>query len=83
MRNERSVNFGIGVPIGRNLHLSLLYGLKELIDFDSEFPIYAPLECAVADPVNGFPFGLKYEKIRIHFSEKWKEADRFPGSIRV
>lgn len=44
------------------LNLSLLYGLKQLIDFDSEFPAYAPLQCVAADPENGFPFSLKYER---------------------
>lgn len=44
------------------LNLSLLYGLKHLIDFDSEFPAYAPLQCVAAEPENGFPFSLKYER---------------------
>ena len=47
------------------LNLSLLYGLKQLIDFDSEFPAFSPLECVAADPMNGFPFGLKYERAEL------------------
>ncbi len=44
------------------LNLSLIYGLKQLIDFDSEFPAFAPLEWNPADPVEGFPFGLEYKR---------------------
>lgn len=47
------------------LDLSFLYGLKQLIDFDSEFPTFAPLECITADPEEGYPFGLKYERVQL------------------
>ena len=47
------------------LNLSFLYGLKQMINFDEEFPIFAPLQCNVADPVDGFPFGLKYDRVRL------------------
>lgn len=47
------------------LDLSFLYGLKQLIDFDEEFPAFSPLECITADPEGGYPFGLKYERVQL------------------
>jgi len=52
------------------LNLSFLYGLKQLIDFDSEFPAFAPLECVTTEPVNGYPFGLKYERSELVTASK-------------
>lgn len=52
------------------LNLSFLYGLKQLIDFDSEFPAFAHLEWSFADPVNGFPFGVKYERVELASAAK-------------
>lgn len=52
------------------LNLSFLYGLKQLIDFDSEFPVFSPLQCVAAEPVNGFPFGLKYERAELVAASK-------------
>ncbi|MBR3244188.1 MAG: hypothetical protein IKF90_16080 [Parasporobacterium sp.] len=45
------------------LNLSLMKGLRTLIDFDTDFPVYMPLQPSTADPEDGYPFGLKYERM--------------------
>lgn len=44
------------------LNLSLLYGLRQLIDFDTEFPLFSELIVAAADPEQFFPSGLTYKR---------------------
>ena len=46
------------------LNLTLMKALKELVSFDTDFPIYTPLECVSAEPEEGYPFGLKYERMK-------------------
>ena len=62
------------------LNLSFLYGLKQLIDFDNEFPLFANLKCSVTDPVNGFPFGMKYERVQLYEAA---EANHGNGLFQV
>lgn len=44
------------------LNLTFLNGLRQLIDFDKEFPLYGELIVAAADPTECFPSGLTYKR---------------------
>ena len=52
------------------LNLSFLYGLKQLIDFYTEFPAFAPLDWSFADPENGFLSGVKYDRVELMSAAK-------------
>ena len=44
------------------LNLSFLTGLRQLIDFDKDFPLFTELIVAAADPDKFIPSGLKYKR---------------------
>ena len=44
------------------LNLSFLNGLRQIVDFDKEFPMFTELIVAAADPMQFFPSGLTYKR---------------------